>query len=412
MEAPELVTAPGFMKVPGDLVVTAPGRANLLGNPSDQYGGAQISCSVGLRARVALHAAAPWRGCQQVLLETAGASCRVDTESLDADIATLRGDLFDLARVALADARSLPGQPGIAPLQTRPARARTPVPDLDETMREVPGGSRRPGETPESVTFAPCVIAFGSEIPLRSGLAGSTALLVALVQALAFWRGASLHRHALAERARRVEADRMKITCGFGDQYMTTFGGLRYLDFRGKERATFDDPGPYATVESIALDVDSLPFVLAYTGVRHSSSAVHTPIRARWLAGERAVVDGQAQIAHLAALGKQALLDDALDRFGALMNENHDITRELGGSGESNEQLIAAALAAGARGAKLAGAGDGGTVVALARAGETAQLEAALREAGAVETWRLADSRGVWVEKDVPQARWHAGEAG
>ena len=47
------------------------------------------------------------------------------------------------------------------------------------------------------------------------------------------------------------------------------------------------------------------------------------------------------------------------------MNENHAIQRDLGGSGESNERLIAAALHAGALGAKLAGAGDGGTIIAL-----------------------------------------------
>jgi len=40
--------------------------------------------------------------------------------------------------------------------------------------------------------------------------------------------------------------------------------------------------------------------------------------------------------------------------LGRLMNENHAIQRDLGGSGEPNERLIAAALQAGAPGAKLA----------------------------------------------------------
>ena len=47
------------------------------------------------------------------------------------------------------------------------------------------------------------------------------------------------------------------------------------------------------------------------------------------------------------------------------MNANHQVQRDLGGSGEANERLIRVALDNGALGAKLAGAGDGGTIIAL-----------------------------------------------
>jgi mevalonate kinase len=64
-------------------------------------------------------------------------------------------------------------------------------------------------------------------------------------------------------------------------------------------------------------------------------------------------------------MGKKALMLEDWRTMATLMNENHAIQRDLGGSGESNERLIAAALAAGAPAAKLAGAGDGGTIIAL-----------------------------------------------
>ena len=63
------------------------------------------------------------------------------------------------------------------------------------------------------------------------------------------------------------------------------------------------------------------------------------------------------------------------------MNENHALTAELGGSGPANETLIAAARNAGAYGAKLAGAGGGGTIIALTDQPE--RVGAALMEAGA-----------------------------
>jgi len=80
------------------------------------------------------------------------------------------------------------------------------------------------------------------------------------------------------------------------------------------------------------------------------------------------------------------------------MNENHAIQRDLGGSGESNERLIAAALEAGALGAKLAGASDGGTIIALWPWPDPTPLEEALREAGASKTYRLEVAPGVRLE--------------
>jgi len=336
------------MSAPRRVVVSAPARANLLGNPSDQYGGTQISCSVPLRARVVLEDAPG-------LALVSGGDERAITS--DADLAP-RGDLFDLARAVLR-ARAV-GAPGARP------RAR---------------------------------IALASEIPLQSGLAGSTALVVALVQALAAWDGAPLGLYALAERARRIEAETLGVTCGWGDQYMTSMGGFAQLDFRDKTPRGDVVPEPYATVESLTAHVSTLPFALAYTGVRHSSGAVHRPIRERWLAGERAVVAGYERVAALAREGKRALLEADWKRFGALMDENHAIQRGFGGSGASNERLIAAAKSAGALGAKLAGAGDGGTIVALVEDATRDAVGAALLAAGAAALYRPEPVPGVVIDR-------------
>ena len=37
---------------PERIVCSAPGRAGIIGNPTDMYGGAVLSCSVAMRARV------------------------------------------------------------------------------------------------------------------------------------------------------------------------------------------------------------------------------------------------------------------------------------------------------------------------------------------------------------------------
>jgi galactokinase/mevalonate kinase-like predicted kinase len=257
-----------------------------------------------------------------------------------------------------------------------------------------------------------CRVSYESDIPMRSGLAGSTALTVALLQALLAWQGERHNHYHLAEGARYIELNYLKVVCGYQDAYMCSFGGLNYMDFRGKQFYREAEAELFATVEPLAPYVSSLPFVLAFTGVQHASSAVHKPLRERWLEGEKLVRESYERITEIARTGKKALITADWPLLGRLMNENHAIQRELGGSGESNEKLISAALGAGALGAKLAGAGDGGTIIALwPSQGDTgtvwpdvSKLEDALRQAGASALYRPEVHPGAIVERGLEEA--------
>lgn len=327
------------------VICSAPGRAGILGNPTDMYGGSVLSCSVGMRARVTITPSSDF------LLETLGDECRIaGWEDL-----TPRGDRFDVARAVL-DYLHLPA--------------------------------------------LGCRVQYESEIPLRSGMAGSTALVVALLAGLSAWRGEPINPYRLAERARYVELNNLKVVCGYQDAYMCTFGGLTYMDFRGKQFYRQAEAELFATIEPLAAHVPQLPFILAFTGVQHASSAVHKPIRERWLEGDPVVVEGYKRITEIARMGKKALILQEWSMLGRLMNENHAIQRDLGGSGESNERLVEAALRGGALGAKLAGAGDGGTIIALDPRADTTRLEDALVAAGASAIYRLATVPGVTIERD------------
>jgi galactokinase/mevalonate kinase-like predicted kinase len=327
-----------------EIICSAPGRAGIIGNPTDMYGGAVLSCSVGMRARVTVTPA------PELVLETAGQECRIASR----DDLRPRGGRFDLAR-AILDYMRLP------PLA--------------------------------------CHVHYESEIPLRSGMSGSTALVVALLQALLAWQGEYPSTYELAERARYIELNYLKVVCGYQDAYMCTFGGLNYMDFRGKQFYRAAEAELFATIEPLSAYISELPFVLGFTGVRHASGAVHKPIRERWMDGEAAVIKSYKRITEIARMGKKALVLADWPLLGRLMNENHAIQRDLGGSGESNERLIAAALEAGALGAKLAGAGHGGTIIALWPWPDATQLEEALRDTGASAIYRLAVAPGATIEK-------------
>jgi galactokinase/mevalonate kinase-like predicted kinase len=318
------------------------------------YGGSVLSCSVDMRARVEL---TEGRG---LTLETAGQSCIISNRD---DLRPV-GDRFDVARAVLEYLR---------------------LPQLD------------------------CRVAYESQIPLRSGLAGSTALMVALLDALLVWQGDYRSAYRIAEQTRYVELHNLKVVCGYQDAYMCTFGGLNYMDFRGKQFYRQAEAELFATIEPLGPFVSELPFVLGFTGVQHASNAVHKPIRERWLEGEAAVVQGYERITEMARAGKKALLMSDWATLGRLMNENHAIQRDLGGSGDSNERLIAAALQAGALGAKLAGAGDGGTIIALWPWQDYSHLEEALRSAGASAIYQPRVVAGVTVEVNEAAAPAHQG---
>ncbi|HSV72877.1 MAG TPA: hypothetical protein VLH79_03865 [Chthonomonadales bacterium] len=311
----------------GCVEATAPGRCGIVGNPSDMYGGSVLSIATAERATCRVVRA------EGLVLSSSGQERRIH----DAQDLADAGDRLDLLR-AVARWFALDGRAGLR-IETE------------------------------------------TDIPMQAGLAGSTALVVAAVGALDAWFGWGAHPWAMAETARKVEFRQLGVLCGLQDQHMAVFGGLNFMDFRGKEMLEQRDDEPLATVEPLGGRCGVPPLVAAHTGVRHHSGAVHRSPRERWLAGERDVVDAFARVAALARVAKRALLDQDWPALGRLMDENHAVVAGLGGSGPQNDRLIEAARAAGAWGAKLAGAGGGGTILALAA--DPPSVGSALLAAGA-----------------------------
>jgi len=158
---------------------TAPGRAGIIGNPTDMYGGTVVSCSTQERATVTVE---PW---DELLVEVSGQrKVLKGREEFD-----MTGDYLDVVR-AVIDFLGM----------------------YDEKLH----------------------ITCTSDIPFRAGLSGSTAVIVAVLAALLAYRGELPHPYKLAEMARHVELYYVKVVCGYQDAYMCTFGGLNYMHFRDK----------------------------------------------------------------------------------------------------------------------------------------------------------------------------------
>ncbi len=125
-----------------------------------------------------------------------------------------------------------------------------------------------------------------------------------------------------------------------------------------------------------ALALPALRLVVLDSGVAGNTASLVAGVRAR-----RPGVDPLlARIGALVGELRQALLLEDLAASGALIDENHALLQQIGVSSPALDALVSLARAAGALGAKLAGAGGGGVVIALVE--EAEPLLHAAREAG------------------------------
>ncbi|MGH3002152.1 MAG: hypothetical protein ACRDM1_05725, partial [Gaiellaceae bacterium] len=124
-----------------------------------------------------------------------------------------------------------------------------------------------------------------------------------------------------------------------------------------------------------------LTLVVADTRVAASTAAVNASVRAL-LADSPGLHRHFREIGLLAEEAAVAAERGRLDRLGDLMNLNQLVLERLGVSCSEIDALVAAALDAGAVGAKLSGSGGGGIVVALVEPADAAAVANAMEEAG------------------------------
>lgn len=333
---------------------TAPGRGGIIGNPSDMYGGTVVSCSIAERAEAAISSSP--RLIFDIYGQWAEIACEGDLQ-YDPEL-----HFLDVGKAVWRYLRN---------------------PQHGFTDRVDPNAAFH--------------VRAQSAIPLKAGCAGSTAMLVVILAGVLNHFDVWLPRYELAELARRIERHELGVHCGYQDQYMVIFGGLNCIDLREKENHDDDRDTPYASVDQMHDDVPELPFILANTGIQRSSDTFHAEPRKKWEEGDPRRREGFERIGLLGRLGKKALLQRDWEWLGELMNDNHRLTDNLIGAGEANNGLIDAALKAGALGAKLSGAGRGGTIIALHE--DPDWMGQQLLEAGAERLVQLKPNPGLTVER-------------
>jgi mevalonate kinase len=146
--------------------------------------------------------------------------------------------------------------------------------------------------------------------------------------------------------------------------------------------------------------VSDLPLVVGYDGGAGDTGELVAGVR-RLREEYDFAADTVAAIGDLVRRGETALFEADAEELGRLMDVNHGLLSALGVSARSLDAMVWAAREAGARGAKLTGAGGGGSMVAL---DDTDGSTTALRYSPDCERAFRAelDTEGVCVEREEP----------
>ncbi len=205
-------------------------------------------------------------------------------------------------------------------------------------------------------------VSISSDLPTGCGMGSSAALAVAAVRAAARREGRVASFEECFERGMAIERVFHGNPSGL-DHTVSAMGGA--VIYRRGERAT-----PLRVATPIRL-------VVANTGAPGDTAEMVAGVRDR---------KPEVELLRIGALSEMVAARLALGRsVGPFLHEAHWLLRRIGVSTRELDELCRAMEAAGAEGAKLAGAGGGGIAIALV----TPETEDAVRHAAS----RLVDDR-------------------
>lgn len=214
----------------------------------------------------------------------------------------------------------------------------------------------------------PLVLTITSTIPIASGLGSGAAVSTALVRGLSEHFGRELAPEEVSALVYEAEKFHHGTPSGI-DNMVISYGQPIYF-VRGEPPQIFKV---------------GKPFLLAIgdSGIKSRTKVVVEEVRRRWEREPSRYDRLFDQIGQVVERAKKKIEEGNLEGLGSLMDENQALLRDLGVSSPPLDRLVKGAREAGALGAKLSGAGRGGSAIALIEEGTREVVMIALERGGA-----------------------------
>lgn len=195
-------------------------------------------------------------------------------------------------------------------------------------------------------------IEYESNIPLRLGMGGSSAIITSALRALMQYYDVPIPLPVQANLALETETKELGVAAGLQDRVVQVYEGLVYMDF---DRRLMESRG-FGEYEH--LDSALLPnlYVAYRTNLSEGTEIFHNNLRQRFESGETEVVDAMQEWASIAEQGRSALLAGDTEQFGRLVDANFDLRARIYRISDANREMVEVARRTGAT-AKFAGSG-------------------------------------------------------
>jgi D-glycero-alpha-D-manno-heptose-7-phosphate kinase len=229
-----------------------------------------------------------------------------------------------------------------------------------------------------------------ADIPGGTGLGSSGSFTTALLKALHTFRKTIVSPSELAEQACDIEINKLGEPIGKQDQYISAIGGITAFTFHPDGRVEFR---PCRISEETLFNLED-NLLLFFTGYSRSASAILKDQHARSKQNDKAMLDNLHFTKELGLQSLEALESGNLGEFARLMDV-HWQRKKARSTGMSNDRINSwydHAMAHGALGGKLIGAGGGGFLMFYA--GNKSELRHAMREQGLQEVRFRFDFEG------------------
>jgi D-glycero-alpha-D-manno-heptose-7-phosphate kinase len=229
-----------------------------------------------------------------------------------------------------------------------------------------------------------------ADIPAGTGLGSSGSFTTCLLKVLHKFRRQFIHPRELAELACHIEIDLLAEPIGKQDQYIAAFGGVTVFQFNTDDTVTARPVNTAA--DTLDLLEDNL--VMVSTGFYRAASQVLKEQNDRTKEGDAEMVRNLHYVKELGHRSLEAIESGNLTQLGHLMHEHwqHKKKRSKLMSNPDIDGWYDLAMANGAIGGKLIGAGGGGFLLFYTE--EKGRLRNALRGAGLMEVPVTFDYEG------------------
>ncbi len=203
-----------------------------------------------------------------------------------------------------------------------------------------------------------CEVYLQCDAPPGSGLGTSSTVMVALLIAMAKWKGVNLDAYEMADLAYHVEREVLGIKGGYQDQYAATFGGFNFIEFHGRNNVVVN---PLRIKKDVIHELQ-YNLLLCYTGNVHVSANIIADQVDNYRQNRGDAVAAMTEVKALAYAMKDELLKGNLHNFGKLLDYGWKSKKRMSSriTNPQVDELYEEAMKAGALGGKLLGAGGGG----------------------------------------------------